>query len=90
LFAYPFIALTQQQLKTENNKLNIYTQYLMKSILKLYDFFFTGPSDFIIEPSDPITPMNIGNFSPGTDSMDSDAKIENHERQLEQTLLQLK
>ena len=44
----------------------------------------------IIEPSDPITPMNIGNFSPGTDSMDSDAEIENHERQLEQTLLQLK
>jgi hypothetical protein len=34
--------------------------------------------------------MNIGNFSPGTDSMDSDAEIENHERQLEQTLLQLK
>ena len=44
----------------------------------------------IIEPSDPITPMNIGNFAPGTDSMDSDAEIENHERQLEQTLLQLK
>jgi regulatory protein YycI of two-component signal transduction system YycFG len=39
----------------------------------------------IIEPSDPITPMNIGNFAPGTDSMDSDAEIENHERQLEQT-----
>jgi hypothetical protein len=37
----------------------------------------------IIEPSDPITPMNIGNFAPGTDSMDSDAEIENHERQLE-------
>jgi hypothetical protein len=33
---------------------------------------------------------NIGNFAPGTDSMDSDAEIENHERQLEQTLLQLK
>jgi hypothetical protein len=30
----------------------------------------------IIEPSDPITPMDIGNFSPGTDSMDSDAEIE--------------
>jgi hypothetical protein len=24
----------------------------------------------IIEPSDPITPMDIGNFAPGTDSMD--------------------
>jgi hypothetical protein len=42
----------------------------------------------IIEPSDPITPMDIGNFASGTDSMDSDAKIENHERQLEQTLLE--
>ena len=31
LFAYPFFALTRQQLKTENNKLNIYTQYFMKS-----------------------------------------------------------
>jgi hypothetical protein len=78
----------------------------MKSILKLYDFFFHRPVGLvellilyacvqeeqvnIIEPSDPITPMNIGNFSPGTDSMDSEAKIENHERQLEQTLLQLK
>jgi hypothetical protein len=39
---------------------------------------------------DPITPMNIENFAPGTDSVDSDAEIENHERQLEQTLLQLK
>jgi hypothetical protein len=39
LFAYPFFALTWQQLKMDNNKLNIYTQYLMKSILKLYDFF---------------------------------------------------
>ena len=38
----------------------------------------------IIEPSDPITP----NFASGTDSMDSDAEIENHERQLEQTLLE--
>ena len=37
-----------------------------------------------------ITPMDIGHFVPGTDSMDSDAEIENHERQLEQTLLQLK
>jgi hypothetical protein len=26
----------------------------------------------IIEPNDLITPMNIGNFAPGTDSMDSD------------------
>ena len=34
--------------------------------------------------------MDIGLFVPGTDSMDSDAEIENHERQLEQTLLQLK
>ena len=42
----------------------------------------------IIEPSDPITPMDIGNFASGTDSMDSDAEIENHERQLEQTLFQ--
>jgi hypothetical protein len=42
----------------------------------------------IIESSDPITPMNIGNFTPGT--LDSDAEIENHERPLEQTLLQLK
>ena len=41
----------------------------------------------IIEPSDPITPIDIVNFAPGTDS---DAEIENHERQLEQTLLQLK
>jgi hypothetical protein len=36
----------------------------------------------IIETSDPITPMYIGNFASGTDSMDSDAEIENHERQL--------
>jgi hypothetical protein len=42
----------------------------------------------IIEPSDPITPMDIGNFASGTNSMDSDAEIENHERQLEQTLLE--
>jgi hypothetical protein len=33
----------------------------------------------IIEPSDLITPMDIGNFAPGTDSMDSDAEIENHQ-----------
>ena len=33
--------------------------------------------------------MDIGNFASGTDSMDSDdAEIENHERQLEQTLLE--
>ena len=43
----------------------------------------------IIESSDPITPMNIGNFAPGTVAMDSDAEIENHERPLEQNLLQL-
>jgi hypothetical protein len=46
----------------------------------------------IIEPSDPIYYSN-GHYtfcSCGTDSMDSDAEIENHERQLEQTLLQLK
>ena len=42
----------------------------------------------IIEPSDPITPMDIGNFASSTDSMDSDAEIENHERQLKQTLLE--
>ena len=39
----------------------------------------------IIEPSDPITPIDIENIASGTDSMDSDAEIENHERQLEQT-----
>jgi hypothetical protein len=44
----------------------------------------------IIEPSGFITPMDIGNFAPGTNSMDSEAEIENHERQLAQTLLQLK
>ena len=42
----------------------------------------------IIEPNDLNTPMDIGNFAPDTDSMDSDAEIENHERQLEQTLLE--
>ena len=44
----------------------------------------------INEPRDPITRIDIGNFAPGTDSLDSDAEIENHERHLEQTLLQLK
>ena len=39
MFAYPFSALTQQQLKTENNKLNIYTQYLMKSTWNHMTFF---------------------------------------------------
>jgi hypothetical protein len=34
--------------------------------------------------------MDIGNFAPGTNSLGSDAEIETHERQLEQTLLQLK
>jgi hypothetical protein len=34
--------------------------------------------------------MDIDNFAAGTDSVDSDADIENHERQLEQTFLQLK
>jgi hypothetical protein len=28
----------------------------------------------IIEPSDPITPIDIGNFAPGTDSLDSDSE----------------
>jgi hypothetical protein len=32
--------------------------------------------------------MDIVNFASGTDSMDSDAEIENHERRLEQTLLE--
>ena len=45
LFAYPFFALTLQQLKTENNKLNIYKQYLMKSTFETIWFFFTGLSD---------------------------------------------
>ena len=31
----------------------------------------------IIEPSGFITPMDIGNFAPGTNSMDSEAEIEN-------------
>jgi hypothetical protein len=33
-------------------------------------------------------PLDIGNFASGTDSMDFDAEIEKHERQLEQTLLE--
>ena len=45
MFAYPFFALTRQQLKTENNKQNIYTQYLMKSTFETIWLFFTGPSD---------------------------------------------
>jgi hypothetical protein len=28
----------------------------------------------IIEPSDPITPIDIGNFAPGTASLDSDSE----------------
>jgi hypothetical protein len=43
LFAYPFFALTRQQLKTENNKLNIYTQYLMKSTFETIWLFFHRP-----------------------------------------------
>ena len=35
-----FFALTWQQLKTENNKLNIYTQYLMKSTFETLWLFF--------------------------------------------------
>ena len=31
--------MTRQQLKTENNKLNIYTQYLMKSTFETMTFF---------------------------------------------------
>ena len=40
MFAYPFFALTRQQLKTENNKLNTYTQYLMKSTFETMWLFF--------------------------------------------------
>jgi hypothetical protein len=29
----------------------------------------------MIEPGDPITPMNIGNVAPGTDSVDSMLKL---------------
>jgi hypothetical protein len=43
LFAYPFSALTRQQLKTENNKLDIYTQYLMKSTFETIWLFFHRP-----------------------------------------------
>jgi hypothetical protein len=43
LFAYPFFALTRQQLKTENNKLNIYTQYFMKSTFETIWLFFHRP-----------------------------------------------
>jgi hypothetical protein len=46
-------------------------------------FCFTRKTDFILE-------IVMEHFAPGTDSMDSDAEIENHERQLEQTYLQLK
>jgi hypothetical protein len=38
---WPFSALTRQQLKTENNKLNIYTQYLMKSTFETIWLFFS-------------------------------------------------
>ena len=34
--------------------------------------------------------MDIGHFAPDTDSIESDAEIEDHERQIEQTLIQLK
>ena len=43
MFAYPFFALTRQQLKTENNKLNIYTQYLMKSTFETIWLFVHRP-----------------------------------------------
>ena len=43
MFAFPFFALTQQQLKTENNKLNIYTQYLMKSTFETIWLFVHRP-----------------------------------------------
>jgi hypothetical protein len=45
LFAYPFFALTRQQLKTENNKLNIYwyTQYLLKSTFETIWLLFHRP-----------------------------------------------
>jgi hypothetical protein len=36
-----FFALTRQQLKTENNKLNICTQYLMKSTFETIWLFFS-------------------------------------------------
>ena len=43
MFAYPFFPLTRQQLKTENNELNIYTQYLMKSTFETIWLFFHRP-----------------------------------------------
>ena len=43
MFAWPFFALTRQQLKTENNKLNIYTQYLVKSTFETIWLFFHRP-----------------------------------------------
>ena len=43
MFAYTFFALTRQQLKTENNNLNIYTQYLMKSTFETIWLFFHRP-----------------------------------------------
>ena len=39
-----FFALTWQQLKTENNKLNIYTRYLMKSTFETIWLFFSQAS----------------------------------------------
>ena len=41
MFAYPFFALTCQKLKTENNKLNIYTQYLYEINFWNYKTFFS-------------------------------------------------
>ena len=38
-----FFALPRQQLKMENNKLNIYTQYLMKSTFETIWLFFHRP-----------------------------------------------
>ena len=43
MFAYPLFALTRQQLKRENNKLNIYTQYLMNSTFETIWLFFHRP-----------------------------------------------
>ena len=43
MFAYPFFALTWQQLKTGNNKLNIYTHYLMKSTFETIWLFVHRP-----------------------------------------------
>ena len=47
MFAYPCFALTRQQLKTENNKLNIYIQYLMKSTFETIWLFFHRPVGFV-------------------------------------------